>query len=265
MKKSLLLAALSLSVVMPAMAGNVAQDMEKKEMDGGVVAASDMVLEQPKWGYFGSLGAARWGGLDPAYTACGEGQAQSPININKFKRAGLPALAFGYGERPLTVLNTGYGVRLDASGAGVFSAGDADYRLHHVSFHTPSEHYIDGAPYPMEAQFEHVSDTGGLAIVSVMLKIGAHNPVVEGIWQNVPKAGMQKVVEGVVVNPADLLPEALGYYAYEGSLSVPPCSEGVKRYVMKTPIELSEKQLRAFQSVFAVNARPVQPINGREV
>ena len=216
------------------------------------------------WGYRFGNGAHRWGDISPDYALCKTGQEQSPINISAFLKTDLPALTPSYQAVPLEVANTGKSVQVNAAAGGFVLNGNA-YRLEHVHFHTPSEHYIDGAPYPMELHMVHKSDGGALAVIGVMLKVGEHNPVIEGIWQNVPAAGEAKPVSGVSINPADLLPSGRDYYMYDGSLTTPPCSEGVTWFVMKDSITLSPIQLKAFQAVFPVNARPINLLNDRVV
>jgi len=216
------------------------------------------------WGYFGPGAAHKWGDLSEAYQVCKTGGQQSPINIDAYVQEALPPLALSYNPAPLVVGNNGKSVEVEQLD-GTFDAYGKAYKLDHLHFHTPSEHYIDGAPYPMEVHFVHKANDGALAVVGVMLKVGDHNPVIEGIWQNVPQVGESKNVEGVEINVADLLPVDKGYYAYDGSLTTPPCSEGVKWHVMKDPIELSADQLTAFQAVFPVNARPIQALGARKV
>jgi carbonic anhydrase len=190
---------------------------------------------------------------------------QSPINIDKFLQEDLPDMMPAYQAGALSVVNNGHTVQVNVTAGSGMNVGGVQYELLQLHFHTPSEHYLDGAPYPMEMHLVHKAADGSLGVVSVMMKIGAHNPVIEGIWQNVPAAGSTKDVVGVELNAADLLPASLDYYKYEGSLTSPPCTEGVAWHVLKEPIELSEVQLTAFQSVFPVNARPVQPLNDRVV
>ena len=218
-----------------------------------------------QWGYTGAGAAHRWGDLSSGFEACKNGTAQSPVNIDAFMQGALPPLDVAYNAVSLDVANTGYTVQVNAQNGGGLNFQGKPFTLSHFDFHTPSEHYVDGAPYPMEAQFVHKAPDGSFGIVSVMFKVGAHNPVTEGIWQNVPRAGEVKAVEGVQISVADLLPATRGYFQYQGSLTTPPCSEGVQWFVMKEPITLSAKQLKAFQAVFPVNARPIQDLNGRVV
>lgn len=229
------------------------------------VAAEEGGAHHAKWGYGAHNGAHKWSTLDDAYKACKDGQKQSPINIDKYLQEDLPVIAPAYQPAPLVVANNGHSVQVNYSAGSGFTSNNVEYALQHIHFHTPSEHYLDGAPYPMEAHFVHQSASGQIAVIGVMLKVGAHNPVIEGIWQNVPPSGQVKDVMAVEINASDLMPENLAYYKYEGSLTTPPCTEGVAWHVMKESIEISEKQLRAFQSVFPVNARPLQPLNDRVV
>ena len=218
------------------------------------------------WGYAGAQAAPYWGTLDEAYHACLHGKEQSPINISKFLQEDVPDLNISYNPSSLSVSNNGHTIQVNYEAGSSFTVGGVQYELLQSHFHTPSEHYLDGAPYPMEVHFVHKAADGALGIVGVMMKVGEHNRIIEGIWQNAPiNTGDTKVVESVELDASALLPESLEYYKYGGSLTTPPCSEGVQWHVMKDPIELSEQQLKAFQALFPVNARPVQSLNDRVV
>ena len=219
------------------------------------------------WSYSGAGAAAYWGTLSPSYDLCASGQAQSPINISEYlQETSMPALEPNYAESGLSVFNNGKTIQVNFDAGSSLTVNGQTYNLLQLNFHTPSEHYLDGAPYPMEAHLVHQTDSGSVAIVAMMMKLGAHNPVIEGIWQNAPiKAGETKSVDSVKVNAAALLPSGLSHYNYTGSLTTPPCTEGVEWYVMKETVELSEMQLKAFQALFPVNARPIQPLNDRVV
>lgn len=254
MKKALLLSVLSMAFVAPAMAEEKpAVPVERTTVNSGA-----------PWGYVGAGAAHKWGDLAEGYASCSTGTSQSPINIDKFMESASETITPAYQAGPLVVVNTGNTVQVNLAGEG-FSAGGKAYKLQYFEFHTPSEHYIDGAPYPMEVQFVHKADDGAMVIIAVMLKVGAHNPLIEGVWQNVPMAGSVKQVDGVEINAADLMPADKKFYSYEGSLTAPPCTEGVQWFVMQDPITLSAAQLKAFQAVFPVNARPIQDLNGRTV
>ena len=253
MKKALLFAALSCVYAMPVVAAEA--DVDSETSGHGAV----------HWGYTGAGAAALWGDLAPEFEVCKTGTQQSPINIDKFIQAELPRLTYAYSPSPLSVSNTGRSVQVNYAPGSHLTLDEKVFELQSFQFHTPSEHYLDGAPYPMELEFIHKAEDGAMAIISVLVKVGAHNPVIEGIWQNVPAAGQSKSVDSVGLSAEDLMPEDKSYYTYEGSLTSPPCTEGVVWYVLKEPIEISEKQLTAFQGVFPVNARPIQPLGGRTI
>lgn len=243
------------AAVEPASASAQEQKSEEKPMQN----------EHPHWGYTGTGSASNWGSLDETYHACKDGMKQSPVNINKFMQGQMPPLEISYKASPLAVANNGHTIQVNMEPGSTLSLDGKTYTLAQFHFHTPSEHYLDGAPYPMEAHFVHKAEDGSLAVIGVMMKLGAHNPVIEGIWQNAPTTEGAKATDMVQVTASDLMPEDRGYYSYEGSLTTPPCSEGVRWIVLKNPIELSEKQLGAFQALFPVNARPVQPLGERMV
>lgn len=266
MKKALLTTALSLSLAGAAWAD---QHGSKAEHAPKPAAAPVENVEKhehkPHWGYTGKHGASHWGDLSTMYETCKAGMKQSPIDISQYLQEDIPALNFTYNPVPLEVLNNGHTVQVNYAAGSTLSSADKTFNLLQFHFHTPSEHYIDGAPYPMEVHFVHKAEDGTRGIVGVMMKVGKHNPIIEGIWQNVPPAGETKAVESVKLSAADLLPANKQYYKYEGSLATPPCSEGVQWHVMKDPIEISAEQLKAFQAVFPVNARPIQSLNDRVI
>ena len=243
---------------------SVEQDIEEVVAE----AAADAVVEVEKgvhWGYTGEGAAQHWGDLKGDYHACSAGKEQSPINIARFLQEDQPDIKGTYVKSPLVVVNNGHSVQVNFAEGSSMSVDGTVYNLLQAHFHTPSEHYLDGAPYPMEVHFVHQTADGVLGVVGVMMKVGESHPAIEGIWQNVPAAGETKEVVGVELSASDLLPESLDYYKYHGSLTTPPCTEKVQWHVLKDTIEISESQLRAFQSVFPVNARPVQPLNDRVV
>ncbi len=223
--------------------------------------------ENAPWSYTGASEAARWGDLDPDYHMCKDGKSQSPINIQEYAQdPNLAPLMPAYVPAPLDMVNNGHSLQVNLAPGSKMTVGGKTYDLLQFHFHTPSEHYIDGAPYPMEVHFLHRSPQDGeLAMISAMVRLGAHNRVIEGLWQNAPAPGGHRSVENFSILASDLLPRDLRYYKYTGSITTPPCIEGMQWYILQRPIEISEDQLRAFQALFPVNARPVQPLNGRRV
>jgi carbonic anhydrase len=217
------------------------------------------------WTYTGQDRPLSWGDLDPAYAACKTGQMQSPINIDQFMQTESAPLELTYKKSPLAVANMGQTLQVNYAPGSTLLIGGKTYTLKYFNFHTPSEHYFDGASYPMEIHLAHQADDGSMAFVGIMVKVGGSNPVVEGVWQNAPATGEEKKVDTVEYSAAELLPSSLEYYKYAGSMTVPPCTEGVTWIVLKTPIEISQDQLVAFQNMFGINASPLQQLNSRVI
>jgi carbonic anhydrase len=221
------------------------------------------------WSYEGASGPEHWGDLDPDYAACKAGKEQSPIDIRHAEKSALPAIRFEYESGPLRIINNGHtAVRVDyAPGNGNFLiVGEERYQLTQFHFHRPSEEYVHGKPYDMVAHFMHVSSDGKVAGVAVLLKAGSANATIQQLWKYMPKtAGKEREIAGVEVDPAGLLPHETAYYTYMGSLTAPPCSEGVVWFVLKTPLDISAEQIDAFAKLYPNDVRPPQPLNGRIV
>lgn len=221
------------------------------------------------WSYEGANGPEHWGDLDPDYAVCKSGKEQSPIDIRSAKPSKLPALRFEYKSGPLTIINNGYtAVRVNyAPGNGNFLlVGDERYELVQFHFHRPSEEYVRGKQYDMVAHFMLRSTGGKLAGVAVLLKAGAANPTVQQLWRYMPKsAGKEHLIPGVEVDPSGLLPRDKSYYTYMGSVTAPPCTEGVKWFVLKTPVDISRSEISAFAKLYPHDVRRPQPLNGRVV
>jgi carbonic anhydrase len=221
------------------------------------------------WSYEGTLGPDHWASLDPEYATCGAGHEQSPIDITSAVKEDLPALTFEYKSGPGRIVNNGYtAVRVNyPKGNGNFLiVGDSRYELTQFHFHRPSEEYVHGAPSAMAAHFMHASSDGRVVGVTVLIRAGKSNPVVERLWAHMPRTpGPEHELTGAAIDPSGLLPHELGYYTYAGSQTAPPCTEGVTWFVLKTPIEMSAAEIRAFAKLYPHDVRPPQPLNGRVV
>jgi carbonic anhydrase len=213
-------------------------------------------------------GAAHWSDLDPEYAAC-NGKEQSPIDIRDTEKAELPALRFESKSAPLRyVINNRYTIRVNYHpGNGNFLlVGDTRYQLTQFHFHRPSEEYVHGKPYEMEVHMMYQANNGKVAGVTVFVKPGGANSTIQKVWEHMPKTEGQEEVAGVDINPSGLLPnDTAGYYVYTGSLTAPPCTEGVTWFVLKTPIYLSAEQMDTFAKLYPNDTRPLQLLNGRVV
>lgn len=218
------------------------------------------------WEYEGANGPAHWGALDGTYKTCGVGKEQSPIDIRGAKAEDLPAIAFSYRPSPLRLIDNGHTIQVNYAPGSFITVGDQKYELQQFHFHHPAEEHIAGKSYPMVAHLVHKNAEGKLAVVAVLLTEGESNPLVGTIWSRVPPVkGKEATTEGVSINASELLPTSHGYFTYDGSLTTPPCTEGVRWFVLKRPVELSKSEIALFAKKYPHNARPVQPLNGRVV
>jgi carbonic anhydrase len=221
------------------------------------------------WTYEGAKGAEHWSDLDPQYAPC-NGKEQSPIDIQNTQKTELPAIRFDYKSGPLKyVINNGHTIRVnyhDAPGSGNFLiVAEKRYQLTQFHFHRPSEEYIHGKRYDMVLHLMHQASDGKVAGVAVLLKAGSANATIQQVWEHMPKTEGQQEVAGVDLSPAGLLPHDDAYYTYMGSLTAPPCTEGVTWFVLKTPLGISAEQINAFAKLYPNDVRPLQPLNGRVV
>ena len=213
------------------------------------------------WDYAGDMGPENWGDEFPT---CGKGTKQAPLNITGPFEKSKDVLVVNYKEGPLKILNNGHTIQVNVEPGSTLKINKDVYNLLQFHFHRPSEEQIDGKPMAMVAHFVHKNAEGKLAVMGVLLNDGKDNAAIQTLWNNAPKAeGPEVVVDKVKFDPSSLVPAALTHYNYEGSLTTPPCTEGVNFYILKTPVDISKKQVMDFP--FKRNARPVQPLNGRKI
>jgi len=213
------------------------------------------------WGYEGDNGPEHWGDNFPI---CGKGKKQSPLNIVGPFEKSKDTLAVAYKEGQLKILNNGHTIQVNVEPGSTLTIGKETFDLLQFHFHRPSEEQVDGKNSAMVAHFVHKSKAGKLAVIGVLLNEGKDNAAIKTLWANLPpKEGEEHVPAKVMFNPATMLPKDLGFYSYEGSLTTPPCSEGVTFYILKTPMDVSKGQVAKFP--FKLNARPVQNLNGRKI
>jgi carbonic anhydrase len=180
-------------------------------------------------------------------------------------KADLPALQFQYSAAEPAWVNNGHTVQLNLPEGSSLKVGERVFNLLQFHMHTPSEEAVGGKRFDMVAHFVHRDAQGQLGVVGVLFKRGKANPAWESVLAHLPRAGETITVANFKLDLPALLPTDLSYYAFDGSLTTPPCSEGVSWMVLKTPLTLSGAQLAAFRKLFAMNARPLQPGNGRVI
>lgn len=220
------------------------------------------------WSYTGPTGPVKWGSLEREFVTCALGKNQSPIDIHDHavKKVDLPAIDFAYKPSRLKIIDNGHTIQIDYAVGSFISVGGKRYELVQFHFHKPSEERLNGKSYDMVAHLVHKDKDGNLAVIAVLLAKGGDNPFIKTLWQNLPKEKEHEmVVDAVKINVADLLPENRAYYTFTGSLTTPPCSEGVTWFVLKNPAPVSADEVARFAKSYPMNARPVQPRNGREI
>lgn len=218
----------------------------------------------PHWTYQGHHGGpAHWGELDAKFEACAAGKLQSPIDIRGAVKADLPALEFSYGSAEPTIVNNGHTVQVNLPAGATLKVGERSFNLLQFHFHTPSEEAVNGKRFDMVAHFVHRDAAGKLGVIGVLFKSGKPHAGYEPVFAHLPRPGEKITVEELTLDLAALLPTDKGYYSFDGSLTTPPCSEGVSWMVLKKPVELGPQQIAAFRRLFNANARPIQPTNGR--
>ena len=219
------------------------------------------------WGYEGAISPSRWSELSPEFKTCGTGKEQSPVDINSAQPKNLENLEFSYHPAPAEITNNGHTQQVNVSEGLGITVGDEKYELQQFHFHTPSEHTIDDKPAAAEVHFVHVNEEGELAVVAAFIRKGtSHQDAYQILIDNMQKElGDSAPVGNSNLDVFSLLPQNKQFVSYEGSLTTPPCTEGVAWYVLDTPVELSQEQIDNLQTVIGENARPVQNLNDRMV
>lgn len=217
----------------------------------------------PHWTY---SEVGEWGALAPAYAECKLGRAQSPIDIQtkSVQKVSLTPIKTNYKASVAEVVNNGHTIQVNLTDAGIATVPSGEYRLLQFHFHTPSEEMINGKSFPLVAHLVHKNANGKLAVIAVLFKEGKENPALTSIFTAMTAKVGKAVLPGSF-DTTSLLPGTFGFYSFTGSLTTPPCSEGVAWQVLNAPVEISNGQIAAFHKIYKNNARPAQPLNGRVV
>ncbi len=221
--------------------------------------------EDVHWAYSGEGAPENWGKLSMAFAACSEGMNQSPIDIVDPIDADLSPIALSYGGSTIAVLNNGHTVQVEPGPGNSLDVEGQTFELVQFHVHSPSEHRIEGESFPLEAHFVHGNDQGELAVVAVLFREGPRHDGLATIWASAPEEVEKRKPIEVPITELKIIPEGRAYYRYSGSLTTPPCSEGVMWFVLKETGALSSEQVKTFVKLIGENARSPQPLNGRLV
>ena len=218
------------------------------------------------WDYLGVEGPSHWGMLSKEYMTCESGNRQSPINITMTHHGDhQQKLVFHYQTSQLHEINNGHTIQVSHVSGCRVDLNDRKYKLRQFHFHAPSEHHIEGKTFPMEVHLVHQDETGHVLVVAVIMVTDAPHPVLSKLWKWLPEQTEQEVSIPLELNLADILPTNTNRYTYSGSLTTPPCTEGVQWIVLKDPMHVTQQDVDRFVQIIGHNVRPIQPLGGRHI
>ncbi|MBW1845359.1 MAG: carbonic anhydrase family protein [Deltaproteobacteria bacterium] len=228
-------------------------------------AGNALAEEDVHWTYSGEHGPEHWGELSKAFVTCKEGKSQSPIDIVDPIDRELDPIVLSYRGSTTAVVNNGHTLQIDVGRDNTLEVDGQTFKLLQFHLHNPSEHRIEGELFAMEAHFVHQNDRGELAVVAILFREGARSRGMATIGASAPeKVGASKPLDTPIVD-LEIVPESTGHYRYSGSLTTPPCTEGVRWLVLKAVGSSSKEQVANFVRIIGEDARGPQPLNGRRV
>jgi len=234
--------------------------------NGPFAAFAQQAAAGAPWDYEGKQGPLNWGRLDPAYRACSAGKEQSPIDIRgAHLNKNLQPIEFHYISSSMKLVNTGHWIQVTPGPGSYIVANGTRYDLVQFHFHHPGEEAVKGKLPDMTLDLVHKSAEGKIAVIAVRLNEGNANAVLAALWEHLPKTVGATDTMTESMSPAGLLPSDRGYWTYEGSLTAPPCTEGVRWFIFEQEVELSRSQLRSYAALFKVTSRMIQPTHGRKI
>lgn len=233
--------------------------------DGEETTTAAESAETPDFTYSGKEGPKHWAELDKSFKLCDHGDHQSPIDLAGAEKGSPPPVSFDYLEEEVELENNGHSVEAGFEPGSAVEIGGTDYELLQFHFHSASEHLSEGKSHPLEFHFVNEAADGSLAVFGVFADQGRENPAFHNLAENLPSDEGDVEPAGAVdieaLLPED--PEDADRWTYHGSLTTPPCTEGVDWFVFTDPIELSSAQIAAYKDVYPDNHSPVQPLDGR--
>lgn len=229
----------------------------------GKAAAGAAHAAGPAWSYSGPTGPQAWAQLSPLYSLCERGRRQSPIDIRDGLKVDLEPVQFDYKPGFFSIIDNGHTVDVQLASGSAIELGGRRYELAGFHFHLPSEERVEGRGFEMSIHLVHRDVKGRLAVVALLAEEGEEHPAVQQVWNHLPLEKHELVAAPVEFDPAALLPADRRYYTYMGSLTTPPCTEGVLWIVLQQPIRISPEQRAIFVRLYPMNARPVQPTSDR--
>ncbi|CAO2657532.1 Nn.00g036580.m01.CDS01 [Neocucurbitaria sp. VM-36] len=224
--------------------------------------------EEVKLGQFGYgplNGPFNWATLAAENEACKAGANQSPINLDN----SVTVLA----EKPKIDIPAveevefeNLGTTIEVLANGTTSVAGSDFRLVQFHMHTPSEHHLNGEYHPLEVHMVHqgVADETQIAVIALMFQVsaGESSSIIKSLSSSVSAIstpGTKTAIPGGI-DFTDVLAkvESSDILQYSGSLTTPPCSEGVTFMIVKDPLDISVVDFNSIKSVVKFNSRYIQ-------
>ncbi len=229
-------------------------------------AIQPAIAQHHHWGYSGEGAPQNWGKLDPQFATCATGKSQSPIDLGKSMNGAATPVRLDYKKGTAEILNNGHTVQVNYRPGSSLAVDGRSFELKQFHFHSPSENTFNGKHFPLEGHLVHADKDGNLAVVAVMFSAGSANPFIASLWKMMPAKEGEKKSLAEPLSALEMLPAERHYYRFTGSLTTPPCSEGVRWLVIQEPVSASKAQISAFAKAIGFpNNRPVQPLNARQV
>ncbi len=238
---------------------NEEKDVHEQTVD------SESEKHEVHWSYEGETGPEKWAEIIPDCDC--NGKAQSPIDISgDMLDVDFVELKLDYKtDSILDIINNGHTVQVNYP-FGTFTYAGDEYKLVQFHFHATSEHTLNGEYFPLEAHLVHVTDDNKIAVIGIWFNEGEENELLKKIYENVPDEADEVINESMVIDVKNVLPVDHSYYHYVGSLTTPPCTEGVNWFVMKNAREASKEQIELIKNAMpSNNFRPIQPLNDRKI
>ena len=256
----MLLLGLALLLPSPIMA---AESLNNQTARTNGVTSND---QHAHWDYLGVENPSHWGMLSKEYKTCEAGDRQSPINITMTHHGDhQQKLEFHYQTSQLHEMNNGHTIQVSHVSGCRIDLNDHKYKLRQFHFHAPSEHHIEGKAFPMEMHLVHQDEKGHVLVLAVMMETDAPQPVLSKLWKWLPAQTGQEVSIPLELSLTDILPTNTHHYTYSGSLTTPPCTEGVQWIVLKEPMHVTQQDVDQFVQIIGHNARPIQPLRDRHI
>lgn len=253
-------------------AARIAAAEKARKQQAAKAAAAAVAAKAPPprvygthWTYEGEFGPSNWHKINSDWTKCSTGTRQSPIDIRDGMKVDLEQIAFDYRPSGFSVTDNGHTVQVAVGPGNYLSVAGRTYELQQFHFHRPAEERINGKGFEMVVHLVHKDVEGKLAVLALLLERGKPQPTIQTVWNNLPLEKGDTATPSIVLDPNDLLPQRRDYYTFMGSLTTPPCTEGVLWLVMKEPVQASPSQLALFSRLYPFNARPVQASSGRMI